>query len=397
MIPPRLPVWPVLFGMLSAIPAITWGDSPGCDQARSLVAETRRRLTGAEPDHESIRWALVTARRLCPSLGEAWVLSHCNAIVRGDGADAMVFANQARFLGVDLACPRASEPPSTPLPAFVRDKFALIVGIGSFRDPRIPPLRFAAKDARDLAALLTDPEVGRFHPDNVTVLTDAEATRAGILNALQEIFIRAREDDLVLLYFSSHGSPRREDGGLGGVGYLVTHDTSLDTIWLDAIDFGGLSRRAALIRARRRVIFLDTCYSGIAAAGEKALGAEAAGVDAETAALFLSGEGTYVVTSSQGDERSFESENLGNSYFTHFLLRALRRPGDAPSLREVFSVLAREVPTAVARERRAVQNPQILPANGPGDLRIGVAARHANEGTGPPRADEVPVVREENR
>jgi len=381
---PRLPVWLVLFAMLSASPALGRGESPGCEQARSLVTETRRQLAGAEPDHDSIRWALATARRLCPSLGEAWMLAHCNAVVRGDEDEARVFARQARFLGMDPACPRASASPPPPLPAFVRDKFALIVGIGSFQDPRIPPLQFAAKDARDLATVLTDPEVGRFDPDNVTVLTDAEATRAGILNALQDLFVRAGEEDLVLLYFSSHGSPRREEGGLGGVGYLVTHDTSLDDIWLDAIDFGGLSRRAALIRARRRVIFLDTCYSGIALAGEKSLGAEPAGVDFETAALFLSGEGTYVVTSSQGDERSFESETLENSYFTHYLLRALRRPGDAPSLREVFSVLAREVPTAVARDRRAVQNPQILPADGPGDLRIGVAVRHANDGAGPP-------------
>ncbi len=381
---PRLRFWAVLFAMLSASPAIGRGDSPGCEQARSLVAETRRQLAGSEPDHESTRWALATARRLCPSLGEAWMLSHCNAVVRGDEDEARVFARQARFLGVDSACPPASASPAPPLPAFVRDKFALIVGIGSFQDPRIPPLRFAAKDARDLAAVLTDPEVGRFDADNVTLLTDAEATRAGILNALQTIFVRAREEDLVLLYFSSHGSPRREDGGLGGVGYLVTHDTSLDNIWLDAIDFGGLSRRSALIRARRRVIILDTCYSGIAVAGEKALGAGPVGVDVETAALFLSGEGTYVITSSQGDERSFESETLGNSYFTHYLLSALRRPGGAPDLREVFDVLAKEVPTAVARDRRAAQNPQILPADGSRDLRIGVAVREAKDDAGPP-------------
>lgn len=374
-----------LIGAFGALPPRASAESARCEQARRLATDARRQLAVAKPDHEAIRWALNTARNLCSSLGEAWALSHCNAVARGDDEEAKVFARQARFLGAALACPRAGVSASGqpgPLPAFVRDKFAMVVGIGSFRDPKIPSLRFAAKDARDLAAVLTDPRFGRFPPANVTVLTDAQATRSGILNALQDLFVRAREEDLVLLYLSSHGSPRREAGGLGGVGYLVTYDTALANIWVDAIDYEAFSRQAGLIRARRKVIFLDTCYSGLALAGEKALSVEAAGVDAGTAGLFLSGEGTYVITSSQGDERSFESESLENSYFTHYLVRALRQPDEAPDLREVFRSLASDVPAAVAREKRATQHPQILPADGPGDLRIGVAPRA--------RAEELP-------
>lgn len=371
----------LLWGLATPVSA----DSPQCDQARRLVAEARRQLSATEPDVESIRWTLTTARNLCSTLGEAWVLSYCNAIARGDDHEAEAFARQVRFHGGSLACPRAGATLSGALPAYVRNKFALVIGVGSFRDPKIPSLRFAAKDARDLAAVLTDPRFGRFPPANVTVLTDAQATRANILNALQDLFLRAREDDLVLLYLSSHGSPRRDAGGLGGVGYLVTYDTALDNIWLDAIDYEGFSRRAELIRARRKVIFLDTCYSGLALGGDKALNVEAAGVDASTAGLFLSGEGSYVITSSRGDERSYESEALKNSYFTHYLLRALRSPGEPLDLKGVFDLLTREVPAAVARDKRAAQNPQILPPEGLGDLRIGVVPRvQAEEPSQPP-------------
>lgn len=371
---------------MGLIPISVSAESPRCDEARRLVGEARRQLSLTEPDHDSIRWTLSTARNLCSTLGEAWALSYCNAVARGAKGEAQVFARQARFHGADLSCPRvgAVRPigRSGPLPAFVRDKLALIVGIGSFRDPKVPELRFAAKDARDLAAVLTDPRYGRFPPHNVTVLTDGEATRANILNALQDLFLRAGEEDLVLLYLSSHGSPRRESSGLGGVGYLVTHDTTLDNIWLDSIDYESFSRRAGLIRARRKVIFLDTCFSGLALAGEKALSVEAVGVDADTANLFLSGEGTYVVTSSHGEERSYESEILKNGYFTHYLLRALQREGEPPELREIFDSLAREVPAAVGRDKRAAQNPQIFPSDGPADLRIGVAPRITSEEEG---------------
>jgi Caspase domain len=373
----------VLIGVLVAAAAAAGAESPQCAQARRLLADARRQFLAPEPDHEAIHWLLNTARNLCPSLGDAWALAHCNAVARNDEAEAKVYARQARFLGAALTCPGASGAAARqagPLPAFVRNKFALVIGIGSFQDPEIPSLRFAAKDARDFAALLTDPRFGHFSPDHVTLLTDSDATRAGILDALQDIFVKANEEDLVLLYVSSHGSPRREAGGLGGVGYLVTYDTSRAKLWLDAIDYEGFSRQVSLIRARRKVIFLDTCYSGLAAAGAKALTVEAAGVNAETAGLFVSGEGTYVITSSQGDQRSFESETLHNSYFTHFLMRALRRTDEVPDLREVFTSLTRDVPAAVARDKHATQDPQMVPADGPGDLRIGVVPQARDTG-----------------
>jgi uncharacterized caspase-like protein len=251
-----------------------------------------------------------------------------------------------------------------------------VVGIGRFKDPGIPRLQYTAKDARDLAAVLVDPRYGRFDPAKVTLLTDEKATRVNILSALQDLFLKTQEDDLIFIYVSSHGSPRRNDMGLNGAGYIVTYDTSLRSIFLDALDYEGFSRQVSLLKARRKVIFLDTCFSGQASGrGEKALAIEGGGVNLETARLFLSGEGTYIVTSSKADERSFESESLQNSYLTHYLMAALSRGGEPPTIKEVYSVLAREVPAAVARDKGMPQHPQLVPADGAGDLRIGVAPR----------------------
>jgi hypothetical protein len=128
------------------------------------------------------------------------------------------------------------------------------------------------------------------------------------------------------------------------------------------------------VPARRKAVFLDTCYSGQALRpGEKALAIEGTGVGAATARLFVSGEGTYVITSSQGDERSYESDELANGYFTHFLIAALSRSEEPATLSAVFGISSKEVPAAVARDKNARQTPQMVPVNGPGDLRIGVA------------------------
>jgi hypothetical protein len=364
-----------LLAFACAYPAHAAGEA--CTQARAIVAEVGGLYAGS-PDHTTILQKLKTARNLCPTLGEAWKLSYCSATALHLTRDAGIFRDRALFAGVtELSCPTgeggAVVAPTAPLPSFVHAKYALVVGIGRFKDPGIPHLEFTSKDARDLVAVLVDPRYGRFDPTNVTLLTDEKATRANILNALQALFFKAQEDDLVFVYISSHGSPRQSELGLNGVGYIVTYDTALRSIFVDALDYEGFSRQVSLVKALRKVVVLDTCFSGQAfRKGEKALAIESGGVDAKTARLFLSGEGTYVVTSSKADERSFESETLENSYFTHYLMAALRRAGEPPTIREVFGLLAQEVPAAVSREKGMPQHPQLVPADGPGDLRIGV-------------------------
>jgi len=358
----------------------TTAESPACAQARAIVEDVAEQYAGGSPDHSILLGKLATARNLCSSFGEAWKYSYCSALALGKDKEARIFRDRALFNSVsDLTCPAAGgtviPQPAAPLPSHVRAKYALVVGIGQFRDERITTLRYAAKDAEDLAATLTDQRYGRFDRANVKLLTDKDATRANILDGLQQIFLKAQEDDLVFIYLSSHGSPRQAEQGLNGVGYIVTSDTASDKIFVDGIDYESFSRQISLLRARRKAVFLDTCFSGQAPRpGEKALFIEAAGIDAKTAGLFLSGEGTYVVTSSKASERSFESETLENSYFTYFLIQALRRVGEPPTIKDIFSFLKQEVPAAVARDKGQPQHPQIFPAESRGDLRIGVAA-----------------------
>ena len=314
-----------------------------------------------------------TAANLCSSLGSAWKQAYCGALASGD-RKAKFYRDRAVFNGVsDLECAGAGAPRAPePLPGYVREKFALVIGIGKFQDPAIRALQFAAKDARDLAAVLADPRHGRFDPANVFLLTDENATRANILNALQVIFERAREEDLVFLYVSSHGSPKQDDLGLQGVGYIATYDSAAKRLYLDALEYESFSKKVSLIKARRKIAFFDTCFSGQAKEGAKGLVIDNLGVNDRTAQMFLSGEGTYVVTSSKASERSYESGKIANSYFTHFLIEALKTGPEPPTVRQVFDLLSRKVPEAVLQEKGEPQHPQIFPADGRGDVRIGV-------------------------
>src|SRR5688572_12667243 len=80
---------------------------------------------------------------------------------------------------------------------------AVIVGIDCYSDSQIRQLRYARADAEAIHAVLTDPEVGRFDPANVTLLLDESATQRAIRSAIgTSLRARASPDDTVVLYFA---------------------------------------------------------------------------------------------------------------------------------------------------------------------------------------------------
>ncbi len=354
--------------VLAALPLSA--ESSSCNRARAIVEEVKTLYNATHPDYRAILEKLRTAEQLCPTLGEAWKYSYCSATALGDTQNANHYKNNAIFNSVaDLEC-GGGVTVKTPLPSYVRQKYALVVGISKFKDSSLN-LSYPAKDASDFAALLEDPQHGNFQHDHVTLLRDETATRASILEAINKLSLSAHDDDLVVIFISSHGSPNKEDTGLAGIGYIVTHDTSPDKVWLEGLDFQVLTHATEVIKARRKVVFLDTCFSGQMKKGGKGLFIEG-GVDERTAKMFLSGEGTFVITSSKDDERSWESDKLQNGYFTHFLIEALRSSKEPPTLKEVFAYLSSKVPDTVIREKGHPQHPQMYPPTGPGDVRIGV-------------------------
>ncbi len=87
----------------------------------------------------------------------------------------------------------------------VHEKWALVVGISRFQDKRLGRLNFASKDAKDFAAVLIDPSVGRFKPSNVHSLVDGEVTTRQLKQELNWLARSANDpNDLVVIFLSSH-------------------------------------------------------------------------------------------------------------------------------------------------------------------------------------------------
>lgn len=209
--------------------------------------------------------------------------------------------------------------------AYTPRRMALLVGISEFDDPHWRALRYPAKDATDLAAAMLDPARGRF--DQVRLLTrPEETTRAAILAALRELRKQAhRPDDVVVVYFSAHGTLARDATGELRR-FLVTRDASYRAIAQTALSMDMLKSEFDALSSRRRLLVLASCHSGNGKSLlPKELEKELAGVKSGFYARPLeeSSRASMVFAACDWGETAREDEGLRNDIYTHFLVEGL--------------------------------------------------------------------------
>jgi len=238
---------------------------------------------------------------------------------------------------------------------------AVLVGINIYQDPRISNLQFAAADARTfhdaLRRTLSAKEL------NTVLLMDAQATLSSVRRSIGEDLARAAErDDLVLLFFAGHGAPELDDLISPPNRYLIMNDTKYDQIFSTALDMEvELVRLLDRIRSRNVVVFIDSCFSGVAG-GRTLEGPTLNRLRHEfrTSAFSLSeldfGEGRVLITACKDQELALEDPKLSHGVFTYCLLQTLLT--DSPSSRIIsLLTLYDEIATQVVRITNGEQNP----------------------------------------
>ena len=324
---------------------------------------------------EDANQLLKRATELCAELGDAWyyrslVERQLGHIPQADFAmrKAKMFPSDA---GTDQLNPFVlSTPPrsraltgsgnNTPqnAPGPGGEKWALIIGIGTFQDHNIEPLRYTVSDAESFAGALLDPRYGHFKAANVHTLTNDQATTRNIKAQLNWLARSAAPDDLVVVYVATHGSSRDMD--TVGVNYIITHDTEVganidpDDLYATALPMVDISNAIATrVKATRAAIFLDTCYSGNAASkGSKLIapGVATASLSTKTLDHITQGSGRIIFAASGTEEESLESDSLKHGFFTYFLVQALHEQTGAAPLSRIFDYTQQHVSERVATE-----------------------------------------------
>jgi hypothetical protein len=403
----------LLAGLLFAIPA--QADSTRCGAGKDLVVRALERITPSSPtgDLQDADILLKDAASECPDLGDAWyyrslveaklgranLADYAMTKARLAGSEAMdeklnpfVLATPERTRGSAAAASPAQAPP---VPTQPRQKWALVVGIGKFDNPRVPELHLTKPDAASFAAFLQDPKTGRFNAANVHVLTDEQATTRAIKEQLNWLARSAAADDLVVIYMATHGSPRTMD--TAGVNYIITYDTDItnqDALFATALPMVDVGNTvASRVKATRVAIFLDTCFSGAASGGANttasnsaaatpaspaaraiAPGIRTASVSGEMINRIKQGTGRVILTASNGDEVSWESDKLGHGYFTYYLLQALQKGKGQQPLSEIYPELKQNVSTHVLADWHAHQDPTMTRSDEGVDIVLGAAS-----------------------
>jgi hypothetical protein len=118
--------------------------------------------------------------------------------------------------------------------------YVLAVGIDHFaaNDASLT-LKFAVSDATSFAGLVGKAAAPDYAHVQVNLLTDAQATRAGILAALADVAAKAQPGDTFLFYVASHGGVNASDGQ-----FLIVPQDIKDLSSWGTIEAGSVTERA---------------------------------------------------------------------------------------------------------------------------------------------------------
>ena len=164
-------------------------------------------------------------------------------------------------------------------------------------------LRISDNDAKTIAKVFSVAKQA-----TVNILINEQATQSALLSTMHTSFMNANSEDIVILYFSGHGTP----------GALVCHDGLLT--------YQHIFKMLKGCKASRKVIIADACYAGKMRTNNQ----QTSSYNSQNVMLFLS---------SRTNEVSRESR-YKNSLFTIFLERGLR--GGADTNRDRY-ITAREL------------------------------------------------------
>ncbi|GAB4121497.1 MAG: hypothetical protein Fur005_33840 [Roseiflexaceae bacterium] len=137
---------------------------------------------------------------------------------------------------------------------------ALLIGIGTYANEPGINVPTCANDASSMWATLTDPQSCGYPDTQVQSLTDDQATKQGILDALDAL-AKADPEAMVVFFFSGHGVVLSD-----GTYALTTHDMRRSES--GQIDPNSVIIEAELltklrnIRAKKLLCLINACHSG---------------------------------------------------------------------------------------------------------------------------------------
>jgi WD40 repeat protein/uncharacterized caspase-like protein len=254
----------------------------------------------------------------------------------------------------------------------------LTIGVNKYKQNNLyPPLRFSVADADAIKEFFTRQKTSDKKPfADIIVwngLRDEKATKEAIQEQLTLMAKEAKEDDVVLLFFSGHG---RVPPGQSMFYYIPYFPAQSDFSTLDEREVGlntaMLAEAVREIPAKRVVLIIDACQSGGAVESLAKVGEVKVAIERRRVPLgggkmgeTTPGVGIYILAAATPVQEAAEPlpgtvpDNLSHGLLTLALLQALQEKSlsdnrNGITMRAVIERVKQLLPQ-LAKERRWVQ------------------------------------------
>lgn len=245
---------------------------------------------------------------------------------------------------------------------------ALVVGVGDFKElGKDAELPYAEKDAEAFAETLRSVVT----VDELQVLTGHEATHEVLSTSVTTLLSTATEDEVVVLYFATHGAK------IGRKGFLMAWDTQPEgQLAFTSLKLVELKKAIAKSEAGQVLLFADTAHQVLDDVPESVKTGPAYSVNPLIGALALEQDRVFVMTANQGHSPSATGEEFcgGHGLFTCALMEALG--GEADVNGDAIVELAEVATTVPAIVASRSDDEQLPGAYGRYEGDLGVQASH---------------------
>jgi len=194
--------------------------------------------------------------------------------------------------------------------------YILSVGIDQYQESSVN-LKYAVKDAKDLEEKIKKQSATLYQPKNIhySLLTDTQASKANIMNKINELANTIKPQDSFILFVAGHGVLLQNQY------YLLTHDFSGLVSSSSMISSNEIVEMSKKIKSLSQLFIFDTCHAG--------------GVDTIVSGLYdarmsvLAKKMGLHIYASANDKQTAMDGYKGNGLFTHVLLNGLNNNREA--------------------------------------------------------------------
>lgn len=238
-----------------------------------------------------------------------------------------------------------------------KDAVALIIGIGKYREEKIPAVKYAARDAEVMAKYLEN--LGGIPKANIQILTNEKASKSDIQAYIEDwLPRRINENSTVFIYYAGHGAP----GEQGKSAYIVPYEGQPDfpsQLYSLQSMFDSLGK----LKAKEVVVLLDSCFSG--AKGRSITHTGARPLVMKPADISPLNNKVIVIAGASGSQISSDYDRARHGLFTYSILKGMRGEADkertgAVNLGGLYNYVKTNVSEKASLELNRDQTPVLL-------------------------------------